>query len=153
MSAPRRSTSSKPSAALFPIFPTRRPPPKQAWPWWTVLHPLPSTSPPRIERAKPPPSFLLLLPLASSVNISLSVGAVPTACPRGDQSRPQQHLHTSPHIIFLEGQSFPDKRSLTSHVFLLACSFAPSCLVLVLRSTPNVSTLVARATPSLSLHS
>ena len=70
-----------------------------------------------------------VLPAAAPIcllNLNLSVGKMPTAC----------FLLTN--------------ENLTSHIFLLAFSLAPSCFDVVL---PHVSTLVARPTPSLLLHS
>ena len=55
-------------------------------------------------------------------------------------------------ILFWKTRFFLSSENLISHFFLLAFSFAPSCLVCGLRSTPSVSPLFCQNTPSLLLH-
>ena len=62
-------------SALMPIFPSQIPLSKPTWP---ILPPLPKYSLPCNVRATPIPSHLLLLSFVL-LNLSLSVGAMPTA--------------------------------------------------------------------------
>ena len=149
MAALRRSVSSKPSAGLFPIFPAKHLPPKQAWPWWKVLAQLPAYSPlrkghlacccchlssqfePFCGRNSPQ---LVLLTLSREPKPVLDNFPTPSSSERRDVSWWAWVSH---------GASF----------FSPSPSPSPNCLVLVLRSTPSVSTLVSKATPSFLLHS
>ena len=92
--------------------------------------------------------FMLLLPSASSV-----LGFLYTRCQRLALSmfsrEPDPSSTTSSHqssCVFWKTQIFPDERESHIKLVLLAFSFAPTCLVLVLKSTPRVPTLVSKAT-------
>ena len=67
---------------------------------------------------------------------------------RKEQAHSQQVLIK----LFWKNRYFMKRENLTSHVFFLAFSFAPSWFVLVHKSTSSISTFVINSTPFL-LHS
>ena len=99
--------------------------------------------------------FYLPLQAICYLNFNLSVGEMPTACPPRTLARTTLLLDSflTPILMqFFSKTRFPlAVENLTSHFFLLACSFAPDCFLLVLKFTPEVSTLVA--SPFFLLHS
>ena len=124
----------------FFIFPSRHLHLRRALLWWIV----PSQPPKIFTSMKSDKETDSFLPAAAAICLlfcSLSVGAKPTACPlhalAGDQSRPQQLPHTSPHVNFLKDPIFRNKRG--SHITLL-----PSRLLFcsqLLRSCPQVHSI------------
>ena len=100
------------------------------------------------------------LPAAAAIccsNFHLSGSEMPKPCPLHTPQGPNPSSTTSSHqsSFSFSGKCNSSWRRKTAHrtCFLLLSSFAPNCLVLVLKSTPHVSTPVSRPTPSLLLHS
>ena len=87
-------------------------------------------------RATPTLSCLLRLPSASSISTFLQARCPPLVLSTLSRE-PSPSSTTSPHMtscIFLEDPIVPDDRESHITFFLLAFSFAPRCLVLVLKS-------------------
>ena len=76
--------------------------PKRAWPCW-IKSSSTSISVTYMKRDNEPDAFL---PADCRLNFNLSMGEVPTACPRPHSRRDQEHHqqlhHTTPHIVLLE---------------------------------------------------
>ena len=127
--------------------------PKTSSPWWTTPLQPPNKSPQ--IRGNETDTFLPADATLCCLNCSLSEGEMPKVCPlhsRRDRTVPQQLRHTSPQKNIVETVMSVGHGELASHVFLLGVSYAPSCLVLVLKYTPNVCTLFAMPTPSSLRH-
>ena len=117
------------------ICPSSRLPAKRVWPRWIVD----KSSFTSMKRDNPK-----LLPSDLSTFIFLRARLPHTLA----RTKPILSNFLAPtHMLFSESLLFLTNENFTSHFFLLAFPFAPSCFVLVLESTPHDSTLVARPTP------
>ena len=98
----------------------------------------------------------MTVPTAAAIcrlSFKLSACAMPTACPLHHLAKTRPILNCF-QLLCNSSEKHDSSwqwKTLTSHVFLLAFSFAPSCIDLVLKSTPDVSALVTRPTPCLLL--